>query len=218
MKIGIFGTGIVGSTIGKKLVELGHDVMMGSRKSGNENALKFVKDTDNFAKEGSFADAARHGELIFNCTKGEVALKVLEQAGKENLRGKILVDVSNPLDFSKGFPPSLTICNDDSVGETLQRSFPDLKVVKALNTVNCALMVNPSALSGEHDLFICGNDSSSKEIVTEILKKEFGWRKVIDLGDISNSRGTEMLLPLWTRLYGKLGHANFNFHINIGSR
>lgn len=214
MKIGILGTGIVGKTIGGKMVELGHQVMMGSRTKDNVKAAEFVASQGKGAFQGTFADAAAFGEVIFNCTKGEHSQEVLTLAGAEHLKGKILMDVSNPLDFSKGFPPSLTICNTDSLGETLQRAFPEVKIVKTLNTMNCVLMMNPGNLKGPHDVFVCGNDDSAKLKVTEILQQWLGWENVIDLGDITNSRGTEMLLPIWVRLYGKFGNGNFNFHIN----
>ena len=213
MKIGVFGTGVVGNTIGSKLVQLGHEVMIGSRTRDNEKALSFVKSAGAGTSAGTFSDAAAFGKLLFNCTNGMGSLEALKLAGAMNMKGKVLIDVSNPLDFSRGFPPSLSVCNTDSLGEQIQRAFPETSVVKTLHTVNCYLMVNPSMLQGEHDLFMCGNDPAAKVTVEDILKNWFGWKNVIDLGDISNARGTEMLLPIWVRLYSKLGNANFNFHI-----
>ena len=213
MKIGILGTGMVGNSIGSKLISLGHEVMMGSRIATNEKAAEFVKNAGKGASQGTFADTAKFGKLLFNCTKGEFSLDVLQLAGAENMNGKILVDVANPLDFSNGMPPSLTICNTDSLGETIQRTFPSVKVVKTLNTMNCFLMVDANKVAGEHDIFICGNDASAKATVEEILRKGFGWKNIIDLGDITNARATEMLLPIWVRLYGKFQSPDFNFHI-----
>lgn len=213
MNIGIFGTGMVGHTIGTKLIQLGHKVKMGSRTSNNEKAAAWVNLNGSNASNGTFEDAAAFGELLFNCTAGNVSVDVLKLAGLDNLKGKLLIDISNPLDFSKGMPPSLTICNTDSLGETIQREFPYAKVVKVLNTVNCKVMVNPDIIPGEHDLFMCGNDVEAKEKTKEILKTWFGWKSIIDLGDITNARATEMLLPIWVRLWGKLGTANFNFKI-----
>ncbi len=213
MNIGIFGTGIVGNTIGTKLIQLGHKVKMGSRTSNNEKAVAWVNQNGSNASNGTFEDAAAFGELLFNCTAGNATIEVLKLAGSKNLKGKILIDISNPLDFSKGMPPSLTICNTDSLGETIQREFPNAKVVKVLNTVNCKVMVNPDIITGEHDLFMCGNDDEAKEKTIEILKTWFGWKSIIDLGDITNARATEMLLPIWVRLWGKFGTANFNFKI-----
>ncbi|MEW6195679.1 MAG: NAD(P)-binding domain-containing protein [Bacteroidota bacterium] len=213
MNIGILGTGIVGNTIGTKLVQLGNKVKMGSRTSSNEKAAAWVKLNGGNASQGTFEEASLFGEIIFNCTSGTASVQALKLAGEKNIKGKILIDVANPLDFSKGMPPSLTICNTDSLGETIQREFPHAKVVKALNTVNCNVMVNPSLVPGDHDLFICGNDSDAKEKVTDILRNWFGWKSIIDLGDITNARATEMLIPIWVRLWGKLETANFNYKI-----
>jgi 8-hydroxy-5-deazaflavin:NADPH oxidoreductase len=213
MNIGILGTGMVGQTLGTKLAELGHSVKMGSRSASNEKAQTWAKATGSNASVGTFADAAKHGEILFNCTGGMVSLEALKAAGEENLDGKTLIDVSNALDFSKGFPPTLSVCNDDSIGEQIQRAFPKAKVVKTLNTVNCQLMVNPSIVPGEHDLFVSGNDADAKAQVTTILKDWFGWKNVIDMGDITTARGTEQLLPIWVRLMSLFKSPQFNFHI-----
>lgn len=216
MKIGILGTGIVGNTLGTALVTKGHEVKMGSRDAVNEKAAEWTKANGKKASQGSFEDAAVFGDIIFNCTKGEHSLEALNLAGEQNLTGKILVDVANPLDFSKGMPPTLSIVNDTSLGETIQGVFPATKVVKTLNTLNCTLMVDANRLAdGDHNLFICGNDESAKQQVKELLHDNFNWNKenIIDLGDITNSRGTEQLLPIWIRLWGALGTADFNFKI-----
>lgn len=213
MKIGILGTGVVGQTIGTKLVSLGHDVKMGARAAANEKAEKWVKDTGARATHGTFADAAAFGEIVFNCTSGMASLDALRQAGARNLDGKILIDVANPLDFSKGMPPTLSVCNTDSLGEQIQRAFPGARVVKTLNTMNTSVMVDPRLVPGDSDVFLSGNDAAAKAQVTEILKSWFGWRSVIDLGDITTARGTEMLLPIWLRLWGTFKTPNINFHI-----
>lgn len=212
MRIGILGTGVVGQTIGAKLVQLGHEVKMGSRSAANEAAAEWARTSGAGASHGTFADAAAFGEIVFNCTAGAASVDALAQAGARNLRGKIVVDVANPLDFSKGMPPTLSVCNTDSLGERIQRAFPDARVVKALNTTNCGVMVNPARVPGDHDIFVCGNDPAAKEKVTSLLQ-DFGWRSVIDLGDITAARGTEMLLPIWLRLMGVLGTPTFNFKI-----
>ena len=212
MRIGILGTGIVGQTIGSKLTQLGHDVMLGSRSATNEKAAKWVADTGARARQGTFADAASFGEMIFNCTSGQVSLDALRAAGGANLDGKIIVDVANPLDFSKGFPPTLTVCNIDSVAEQIQSAFPNSKVVKTLNTMTAAVMVNPSLVSGEHDVFVSGNDADAKARVSDLLRS-FGWRTIIDLGDVTSARGAEMILPLWLRLMGVFKSPVMNFHI-----
>lgn len=214
MKIGILGTGMVGATIGKKLASLGHEVKMGSRAAGGEKARAWVKDAGARASEGTFADAAGFGELVFNCTNGAASLEALAAAGASALRGKVLVDVSNPLDFSKGMPPSLFAGNTDSLAERIQAAFPETRVVKALNTMNCELMVDPKRLNGgDHDTFVSGNDASAKATVVALLKEGFGWQRVIDLGDVTTARGTESYLPLWLRLWGALGSAEFNVKI-----
>jgi 8-hydroxy-5-deazaflavin:NADPH oxidoreductase len=214
MNFGVFGTGIVGETIATKLVSNGHKVIMGSRSATNEKAAAWVKKNGANASQGTFEQAAITGDIIINCTKGEAALEALKLAGDYNLDKKILIDVSNPLDFSKGMPPTLTVCNTDSIGEQIQRQYPKTMVVKTLNTINSSVMVNPRMLSGSHVVFICGNDANAKEIVGDILKT-FGWKKeeILDLGDISASRGTEMLLPLWIRLMSTFKSGAFNFNI-----
>lgn len=212
MKIGVFGTGMVGTTIASKLVELGHEVKMGSRTAGNEKAVAWAQEAGAGASEGSFADAAAHGEVLFNCTLGTATLDVLRAAGAGALAGKILIDVSNPLDFSKGMPPSLFAFGDDSLAEQIQRAFPDTRVVKALNTINASVMVEPSRVPGEHDTFISGNDAEAKQKVTEILRG-FGWKSVIDLGDLTTARGTEAYLMLWLRLWGALGTPDLNIKV-----
>lgn len=214
MKIGVLGTGDVGKAIATKLVSLGHEVTMGSRSRGNEKALAWVKEAGARASEGTFPDAARHGQIVFNCVKGEHALDALAQVGAESLAGKILVDVSNPLDFSKGFPPTLTVCNTDSLAERIQRAYPDAKVVKALNTMWNGVMVDPRMLDDTHHTFLSGDDAEAKRAVRGLLES-FGWRpeEIIDLGDITTARGTEMYLPLWVRLYGAIGSGAFNIKI-----
>ena len=211
MRIGVLGTGMVGKTIATKLVALGHEVMMGSRTAGNETAAEWVTSAGSGASQGTFADAAAFGELVFNCTAGTGSLEALELAGAENLAGKTLVDVANPLDFSQGMPPRLFICNTDSLAEQIQRAFPDARVVKALNTVNHEVMVDPEKVPGEHDVFVCGNDETAKAEVFELLRS-FGWavENIVDLGDISAARGTEAYLLLWLRLRGafQTGHLN----------
>ena len=213
MKIAVLGTGVVGETIASKLVALGHEVKMGSRSANNEKAAAWVKKAGAKASQGTFADAAAFGELLFNCTLGTGSIPALEAAGKENLKGKILLDLSNPLDFSKGMPPTLFVSNDDSLGERIQRAFPELKVVKTLNTISAPVMVDPSRIPGEHTVFVSGNDAEAKAQVKRLLTEWLGWKQVIDLGDITTSRGTESYLPLWLRLWGVMGTPDFNIQV-----
>jgi len=213
MRIGILGTGAVGKTLGTRLVTLGDNVRMGSRTAGNEKAREWVEQSGDQASEGTFADAAAHGEMVFNCTPGMASLDALNAAGSKNLSGKILVDVSNPLDFSRGMPPTLSVCNTDSVGEQIQRAFPATKVVKTLNTVTAMVMVDPALIPGVHTMFVSGNDSAAKAEVINLLKSGFGWKEVIDLGDLAGARAQEMILPLWLRLYMTLQTPNVNIHV-----
>ena len=214
MNIGILGTGMVGETLATKLISLGHKVKMGSRSSSNEKAAAWVKKNGANASQGTFADAAGYSEIVLNCTKGEVALDALKTAGEKNLNSKVLIDVSNPLDFSKGMPPTLTVCNTDSMGEQIQKNFSAAKVVKTFNTMNCQIMVNPRMLSESHNIFICGNDAGAKTKVCSLLTS-FGWKdeEILDLGDITAARGAEMVLPLWLRIMGALKTGSFNFKI-----
>ena len=213
--IAVLGTGDVGNTIGSKLVELGYSVAMGSRTNNNDKALAFVAKYKDKARTGTFAEAASFGEIIFNCTKGLNSLDVLKMSGEQNLKNKIIVDISNPLDFSKGTPPTLSVCNSNSLGEEIQKTFPETKVVKALNTMWCGIMVNPGLINGgEHNTFLSGNDYEAKNTVKEILKS-FGWKEsnILDLGDITTARGTEMYLALWIRIYGATKSGAFNISI-----
>jgi predicted dinucleotide-binding enzyme len=216
MKIAVLGTGGVGRTIATKLVELGHEVTMGSRSADSETLREWLDETGEGAYSGTFADAAAGAELVFNCTAGEASLAALAAAGADNLAGKVLVDVANPLDFSQGMPPTLTVCNDDSLGEQIQAAFPAARVVKALNTVNAGVMTDPGRLPEAHNVFVCGNDEEAKTTVGELLQS-FGWppEAIVDLGEIGAARGPEMYLPLWLRLMGALGTAEFNIQIRV---
>jgi predicted dinucleotide-binding enzyme len=210
MKIGVLGTGSVGTTLATKLASLGHEVKMGARDAKNEKAAAWAGAK---ASHGTFADAAAFGEIVFNCTAGAGSLDALSAAGAENLRGKIVVDVANPLDFSRGMPPFLFTGSNDSLGERIQKAFPDARVVKALNTVNANVMVDPGRVPGVSDVFVCGNDASAKGEVTRILEEWFGWPVVVDLGDITAARGTESYLLLWLRLWGTFQTPHLNIHV-----
>jgi 8-hydroxy-5-deazaflavin:NADPH oxidoreductase len=214
MKIAVLGTGSVGATIGSKLIELGHEVKMGSRTATNEKAVEWANKNGAAASAGTFADAAAFGELVFNCTKGMATLDILAMCGEDNLNGKILVDVSNPLDASQGGLPTLAVCNTDSLGEQIQKTYPQVKVVKSLNTMWCGIMVNPRMLPQTHQVYISGNDPEAKTTVKNLLNS-FGWmdEEILDLGDISTCRGPEMILPLWLRIYSATQNGAFNLKI-----
>lgn len=225
MKIAILGTSMVGQNLAGKLAELGHDVMIGTRDVeatlaktephpyGFPAFSAWQGDHPSVAL-GTFARAAGHGEIVINATNGNSSLKALELAGGAALNGKILIDIANPLDFSQGNPPSLTVSNTDSLGEQIQRAYPAARVVKTLNTVTAFLMVDPGQLAdADHSLFVSGNDAEAKATVIGWLGEWFGWKDVIDLGDITTARGTEQLLPIWVRLFGVFDTGIFNFKI-----
>ncbi|HAM11474.1 MAG: NADP oxidoreductase [Bacteroidetes bacterium GWE2_41_25] len=228
MKIAVFGTGSVGQTISAKLVSMGYEVMIGTRDV-NEARSRTAADmygnpgfatwiiSNNKVKLGTFADAASFGDLLVNATSGGSSVEAIKSAKTGDLKGKILIDIANPLDFSKGMPPCLipSLSNTFSLGEELQKEFPEAKVVKTLNTMWCGLMVNPVMIgNGDHVNYLCGNDSGAKNTVKDLLKK-FGWKEenLLDLGDITNSRGTEAVLPIWLRVWGATGTGAFNFRI-----
>ena len=212
MDIGIIGSGKAGQTLGSALAAKGHAVVMGTRDEGK--LREWAAKAGARIRVGSSADAAAHGEIVINATAGRGSLEALRMAGAANLRDKILFDISEPLDFSRGFPPSLFVSNTESLGEQIQAAFPDTLVVKTLNTVNAAVMVDPGKVGGgDHQLFVSGNDAAAKSKVTELLKSWFGWKNVLDLGDITTARGTEMYIALWVRLYGKMNTPLFNIRI-----
>lgn len=223
MRIAVLGTGPVGKSLAGKLAELGNEVVVGTRDPdatlartepdtfGNPSFSAWLEQNPR-VEVATLAEAAAGAELVVNATNGVGSIEALEAAGEENLARKILVDIANPLDFSQGMPPSLTVSNTDSLGEQIQRRFPHTKVVKTLNTVNAYLMVDPKQLAGgDHTMFVSGNDPEAKATVGELLR-QFGWSDIIDLGDISTARGSEMYLPLWVRTYA-LGSPMFNIKV-----
>ena len=216
MKIAVLGTGSVGQALAGRLLELGHDVVVGTRdpEATRSRSESFVAwhDAHRDASLATFAGAAAAAELVVNATSGPGALPALESAGADHLAGKVVIDISNPLDFSAGFPPTLLVKDTDSLAEQIQRTFPQARVVKTLNTLTAALMVNPQDLGADSSVFVSGNDEAAKATVTELLQS-FGHTDVIDLGDITTARGPEMLLPVWLRLMGVLGTSSFNFKI-----
>jgi 8-hydroxy-5-deazaflavin:NADPH oxidoreductase len=224
VRFGILGTGVVGKTIAVRLDGLGHDVIVGTR---NPEETLSRTEPDQYGNPpfgawheehpevrlGTFAEAAAHGDMVVNATAGAVSLEALEQAGEDNLNGKILIDIANPLDFSKGMPPTLLVSNTDSLGEQIQRRFPEAKVVKTLHTMNAYVMVDPAQLTAtDHTVFVSGDDAEAKARVSELLRS-FGWSDIIDLGDITTARGTEMVLPIWVRLFSVLQKPIYNFKI-----
>jgi predicted dinucleotide-binding enzyme len=225
MKIAVVGTGMVGRALSSRLAGLGHDVAIGTRdvdttlsvaepdRMGNVPFAQWQADHPD-VRLLSFADAGAHGEVVVNATAGGVSLAALEAVGAENLTAKVLIDLANALDFSQGRPPTLSVANTDSLGEQIQRAFPDSRVVKTLNTMNASVMVNPSRVPGDHDVFMAGEDADAKATVKGLLR-EFGWKddNIVDLGGIRAARGTEMYLPLWLSLWGVIGKPDYNIKV-----
>lgn len=220
MRIAVLGTGMVGQALAVRLAELGHQVVLGTRDvsstldrviEGGETLAQWLEDRPSITVAG-MADAAGAGDVVVNATSGRVTLEALSLAGAENLAGKVLIDLSNPLDFSDGFPPSLFVKDVDSLGEQVQAAFPKARVVKTLNTLTAALMAHPELLGEPHTVFVSGNDASAKQVVRDLLAS-LGHADVIDLGDIGTSRGVEMYLPLWLRTMGALGTGVFNIKV-----
>jgi len=218
MKIGIIGSGAVAQTLGSKLIELGHDLILGTRdpnklddkKTFAATLREWKSQTEGRARIGTFKEAAAHGELLINATAGEVSLDALKLAAADKVGAKVLIDVANELDHSKGMPPVVLASHERCLAEKLQAACPNLKVVKALNTISAPVMVDPQALAGgDHTVFVSGNDAQAKATVTALLKS-FGWTDVLDLGELSSARGPEMYLAMWIRLWGatKTGQLN----------
>lgn len=224
MKVGVLGTGLVGRTLAAGLSELGHDVVVGTRDvaetlartegdaMGNPPFAEWHREHPQ-VQLAPFAEAAATGEVLINATSGSASLAAIEAAGSGR-DGKVLVDAANPLDFSQGMPPTLTVGNTDSLAEQIQQKFPRSKVVKALNTMNARLMVDPSRLPEDHDVFLAGEDDGAKETVRNLLR-ELGWKdaNIVDVGGIRAARGLEMYVVLWVTLMGRLGTPEFNIKI-----
>ena len=213
MQIGIMGSGLTAQTIGSKLVSLGHEVMLGSREEAKPSTVVWAKEEGvQHALYGTFMNAAAFGEIIFNCTMGSASLAALNQAGVENLSGKVLIDTANPIDRTTD-RWTLTVSNTDSLGEQIQRAFPETKVVKTLNTVNANVMVDPAKLLERTHLFVSGNDIEAKAVVVRILRDWFGWKEIIDLGGIETARGVEMYVLLWHNLRNAISSQRFNIKV-----
>lgn len=225
MKITVFGSGVVGQALASKFSQLGHEVVMATRdpeatsqrtepnpQSGISFASWHAKNQE--VQLVAFDEVSGNQNLYVNATGGVYSLEILKSAGAGTLSGNILLDVANPLDFSQGWPPSLAICNTDSLGEKIQREFPDCRVVKCLNTLNYQVMVAPDMVPGDHQVFMSGEDAKAKEMVAGLLS-EIGWdrERVIDLGGIRTARGTEMMMPMWLGLMGVFGSPIMNFEI-----
>ncbi|MCU0295642.1 MAG: NAD(P)-binding domain-containing protein [Candidatus Nanopelagicales bacterium] len=213
MEIAILGTGTVGRTLARALSGLGHQVQVGTRD------VTVTQAREPAAYEGlsllAYSDAAAGAELVINATAGTASMAALQAAGEQNLAGRTLLDVSNALDFSGGFPPSLFVKDTDSLGEQIQRAFPEAHVVKTLNTMNAEVMVNPGLLATPTAVFLSGDHAGAKQQARTLLEG-FGWEHIIDLGGITTARGVEMMLPMWLNLMSALGSATFNWAVVEG--
>ena len=224
MRIAVLGTGSVGRALAGRLATLGHDVTVGTRdvqatmardapdRFGNPPFATWLETAGDIAI-GSLAEAAAAAEVVINATNGASSISALIAAGEYNLAGKVVIDVANPLDASAGMPPSLSVSNTDSLAERIQRRFPAARVVKTLNTMNAAVMVDPGMIGGgDHTVFLSGDDVGAKAVVRDLLVS-LGWIDIVDLGDITTARGPEMLLPLWLRLFSALGTSRMQFKV-----
>ncbi|MFI8323140.1 NADPH-dependent F420 reductase [Streptomyces sp. NPDC085529] len=218
MRIAVLGTGEVGRRLATALAGLGHEVGLGSRTADNPEARTWAEEHPG-TTHGTFADVTAAAELVVNATGGLVSLAALTAAGPENLRGKVVVDVSNPLDFSGGFPPKVVTFDGRSLAERIQDEFPEARVVKTLNTMTNTVMVEPGRVPGDHVVFVGGDDEAAKTVVTGLLGG-LGWpaARIVDLGDLTSARATEQLMPLWLRLYGALGTGDFNVAVCVTGR
>jgi len=229
MNIGIIGSGTVAQTLGERLLQVGQQVMISSRDPdaakdlGERGVLPAAVawataqyDQGRPAAAGTFAEAASFGELLVNATAGTGSLAALAAADPADIDGKILLDLSNPLDFSQGMPPRLSVCNDDSLAEQIQAAYPTARVVKTLNTVTVAVMVDPAQLGEETELFVAGNDPGARTWVADtVLRDWLGWTRIVDLGDLTGARALEMYLPLWLRLWGATGTPLLNVRLAV---
>ncbi len=221
MKIGIIGSGVVGQTLGKRWLELGHEVAIGTRDPAKIDEEKMMAtslrqwraQTGGRGQIVTFQEAASFGDALVNATGGTVSIEALRLAGADKVGGKVLMEIANELDHSRGMPPRSLASDERCLAEKIQDAFPNLKVVKTLNTVSATMMVNPKGLAGgDHTAFMSGNDAAAKQQVAELLKA-MGWTDILDLGDISTARGPEMYMALWLRLWGTTRTANVNVKV-----
>ena len=223
MKVGLIGGGGVAQTFGKALLDRGHDCVLGIRVVNDKELNKertYAEPLSSWIRETggrvvTMTEAAQHGELLINATGGQHSLSALSRCVPDDLKGKILIDIANPLDFSEGFPAFLdkSLSGATSLGEQIQATYPETRVVKAFNTVANAVMVNPSLVPGEHDLFVCGNDEEAKATIMKFAEETFGWKSIVDLGGIEASRATEGLLPFCIRNFIRTENPDFNIKL-----
>lgn len=225
MRIAVLGTGTVGQTLAGGLDAAGHDVAIGTRdpaatlartepdRLGAPPMAQWLEDHPG-VELLAFREVGAHGEVVVNATSGSASLAALAAVGDADLDGKVLLDAANPLDFSQGYPPTLTVANTDSLAEQVQRAHPGARVVKSLNTINAALMVSPDRVPGDHTMFVAGEDDDAKATVVGLLG-DLGWPagRILDLGGIRSARGMEMYLPLWLALASAAGTTDVSIRV-----
>ena len=211
MRIAVIGTGHAGRTLAQGFQRIGHDVVVGTRDPDATRGREEWHGLD--VPLAALGVVAADADLVVNATNGQASLSALGEVGSDHLAGKVIIDVANPLDFSQGFPPTLSVKDTDSLAEQLQRAFPEARVVKSLNTVTASVMVDPSTVGdGDTTVFVAGDDAEARQQVSGLLR-ELGWRDIVELDGLQNARGLEMWLPLWVRLMGALGTADFNIKV-----
>ena len=209
MKVGVLGTGDVGKALGRGFLTLGNEVMLGSREANHPNATAWVKEMGAKTSTGTFAETAKFADVVVLATLGIATENALRMAGPENFRGKLVLDSTNPLDFSKGMPPRLVGGVGDSQGEKNQKLLAGANVVKAFNTVGNAFFFRPLFPGGAPDMFICGSDESAKK-KTAAICKDFGWG-IVDVGGIDCSHYLEAMCMVWVLSAMKTGNWNQAF-------
>jgi predicted dinucleotide-binding enzyme len=211
MRIAVIGTGHAGRTLAQGFQRTGHDVIVGTRDPDATRAREEWLGLD--VPLAALGMVAADADLVVNVTNGQASVAALGEVGSDHLAGKVILDVANPLDFSQGFPPTLSVKDTDSLAEQIQRAFPEARVVKSLNTVTAAVMVDPSTVGdGDTTVFVAGDDEEARQQVSELLR-ELGWLDIVELDGLQNARGLEMWLPLWVRLMGALGTGQFNIKL-----
>jgi predicted dinucleotide-binding enzyme len=214
-RVGVLGSGEVGRRLAAGFRSRGHDVMIGSRDPSKPELREWVSGDGAGVEPGTFAQAAEHGELLALAVLGDAADEAIADARPGNFTGKVVIDAMNPLDFSGGFPPKLSISGEDSLGERVQRSLPGARVVKAFNTIGNAYFVDPKFGDGEPTMLIAGDDEGAKRTVRDVLA-DFGWLDTVDIGDIEGSRELEAICIAWVKIGGARGGWDHGFKLLVG--
>jgi hypothetical protein len=214
-RVGVLGSGEVGRSLAGGFLGHGHDVMIGSRDPGKPELREWLSGDGAGARAGTFAQTAEHGELLVLAVLGNAAPDAIADAGRDNFSGKVVIDATNPLDFSDGFPPKLSVSGEDSLGERVQRGLPDAKVVKAFNTIGSPYFVDPKFSVGEPTMLIAGDDAGAKSTVGDVLA-DFGWSDIVDIGGIEGSRELEAICIVWVKIGGARGSWDHGFKLLVG--